>query len=279
MTRQTAAVARLEEHPNLPEILGVLAQLAHIDDAAVPLLAQAWVNSPSLAAARAQALNPDSPLVLEALAAFEAVAALFADDLLGQARYLTVGCDVTRLALKAVRDAIAAAYAQPALSRRDHDALLRPWRLVYPVATVEEPDLGPRAEQVKALLASLSVLADRCHDVNGRRVFDSLVSHSFVAESDRAVAVASAFDAAVLTQRRRIWALVRRTGAQGLSRPCPTCRLPVQDTRELQRVMALCLDAACALLVADALSDADTDLLTAPLSVLVPAQRRGGPSS
>ena len=279
MTRQTAAVARLEEHPNLPEILGVLAQLAHIDDAAVPLLAQAWVNSPALAAARAQALNPDSPLVLEALAAFEAVAALFADDLLGQARYLTVGCDVTRLALKAVRDAIAAAYAQPALSRRDHDALLRPWRLVYPVATVEEPDLGPRAEQVKALLASLSVLADRCHDVNGRRVFDSLVSHSFVAESDRAVAVASAFDAAVLTQRRRIWALVRRTGAQGLSRPCPTCRLPVQDTRELQRVMALCLDAACALLVADALSDADTDLLTAPLSVLVPAQRRGGPSS
>lgn len=279
MTKQTAAVARLEDHPNLPEILGVLAQLAHIDDAAVPLLAQAWVNSPTVAAARTKALAPDSPLVLESLAAFEAVTALFADDLLGEAGYLTVSRDVTRLALKAVRDAIAAAYAQPALSRRDHDALLRPWRLVYPVSTVDEPCLGPHADEVKTLLARLTTLGERCHDTHGQEVFDALVDQSYVAEADRAAAIASAFDVAVLTQRRRMWALVRRIGAQGLTRPCQTCRARALDSRELQRVLALCLDAACALLVADALPDADTELLTAPISVLVPAQRRGEPSS
>lgn len=278
MSRQTTVVARLEEHPNLAEIVGVLAQLPHVEDAALLLLAQAWVNSPALAVARSHALHPDSPLVLDALAAFEAVTALFADDLLGAAAYVTVDRDITRLALKAVRDAIAAAYAQPVLTRRDHDALLRPWRLVYPVATVDEPDLGPSAEQVKALLSGVAQLAQRCHDADGRRVFDALLDRSFVAEADRATAVASAFDAAVLTQRRRLWTLVRRTGAQGLSQACPSCRAP-QDAREVERVLALCLDAACALLVADALSDADAALLTSPISLLVPAQRRAEPSS
>jgi len=260
MGRQSAAVARLEEHPNLSEIVGVLAQLPHVDDGELPLLAQAWVNNPALATARAQALDPDSPLVLEVLAAFEAVTALFADDLLGEAGYLTVTKDVTRLALKAVRDAIAAAYAQPVLTRRDHDALLRPWRLVYPVSTGDEPDLGPHAEQVRTLLAGLTTLGERCHDAHGQEVFDALVDQSFVAEADRAAAIASAF-------------------AQVLTRPCPTCGTRPVQGRELERVLAVCLDAACALLVADTLPDADTALLTAPISALVPAQRRGGPSS
>ena len=272
-----ATVDRLEQHPNLPEILGILAQLAHVEDAHLPLLAQGWVNSPSLADARDKALSPDSPLVVEVLAAFDAVGALFADDLLGEASYLTVDRDVTSLALKAVRDAIAAAYAQPVLSRREHDALLRPWRAVFDTPTVDEPDLGPRSAQVKALLGALPLLADRCHDATGAALFESLVDRSFVAESDRADAVASAFDAAVLTSRRRVWALVRRTGAQGLSRSCTTCRRPAADSeRDLQRVMTLCLDAACALLVADALPDASTDLLTDPVSALVPLQRRPG---
>lgn len=268
-------VARLEEHPNLPEILGVLAQLAHIDDSALPALASSWVNSPSLAEARHKALAPDSPLVVEVLAAFEAVGALFADDLAGEAPYLTVTRDVTSLALKAVRDAIAAAYARPVLAKREHDALLRPWRSVYPQPEIDEPDLGPRAEQVKALLSSLPLLASRCHDETGRALFDALVDRSYVAESDRAEAVASAFDAAVLTSRRRVWALVRRTGAQGLSRSCTSCRTTAdRDSRDVQRVMTLCLDAACALLVADAMPDAATELLTDPVSALVPAQRQ-----
>ena len=272
-------VEQLADHPNLPEVLGVLAQLAHVDDAALPLLAQAWVNSPSLAIARDRALAPDSPLVLEVLGAFGAVGALFADDLAGQAAYLTVDRRVTVLALKAVRDAIAGAYARPVLSRREHQALLRPWRTVYPEPTVEEPDLGPRGDQVKALLSCLPVLAGRCHDPAGQALFDALVDRSYLAESERVEALASAFDAAVLTSRRRVWALVRRTGTQGMSRGCPTCRTgQVDSERDVQRVLTLCLDAACALLVADAMGDASTELLTDPVTALIPLQRGPGSS-
>jgi len=277
--RVRTTVARLEEHPNLDEVLGVLAQLAHIADSDLPRLAEAWVNSPSIAEARDRALSPDSPLVLEVLAAFEAVGALFADDLLGEAPYLTVDRDVTTLALKSVRDAIAAAYARPVLRRGEYDALLRPWRSVYPRPTVDQPDLGPRAEQVKALLATLPRLSERCHDAAGRQLFEALVDQSYVAESDRADAAAASFQAAVLTERRRVWALVRRTAAEGLSRPCASCRVPVEDGRDAQRVLELCLDAACALLVADAMPDAATELLTEAVSALVPLQHRPDPST
>ena len=113
MTRRTTAIARLEEHPNLAEVLGVLAQLAHVGDADLPRLAEAWTNNSAVAEARDKALSPDSPLVLEALAAFEALTSLFEDDLAGEAAYVTVDPAVTSTALKAIRDAIAGAYAQP----------------------------------------------------------------------------------------------------------------------------------------------------------------------
>lgn len=279
-TRHRRAVARLEEHPNLSEVVGILAQLAHITDEDLPQLAAAWCNSPSLAIARDRALGPDSPLIVEVLAAFEALGALFADDVVGEASYVAVEPAVAIRALKAVRDAIAAAYARPALSRQDYAALMRPWRLVYPQQTVAEPDLGPRSEQVKAVLDVFPLLAGRCHDAAGRALFDILVDRSFVAEFERAEAAASAFQAAVLTSRRRVWALVRRTGAEHLARPCQACRpAPGSDDRESQRVLELCLDAACALLVADALPDSWTDLLTEPVTSLVPLQREGGPST
>lgn len=277
--RNRPTVVRLEEHPNLNEVLGVLAQLAHIGDSDLPRLAEAWCNSPSIAEARDRALSPDSPLVLEVLAAFEAVGALFADDLLGEAPYLTVNRSVTSLALKSVRDAIAAAYARPVLRGGEYDALMRPWRSVYARPTVDQPDLGPRADQVRALLASLPRLSERCHDDAGRQLFEALVDQSYVAESDRADAVAASFQAAVLTDRRRVWALVRRTGAEGLSRPCATCRVPFENSRDVQRVLGLCLDAACAMLVADAMPDASTELLTGAVSALVPLQRRPDPST
>ena len=272
--KQGPALSRLEDHPNLPEILGVLAQIAHVSDEDLPRLAASWVNSPSIAEARDKALAPDSPLVIEVLAAFDAVSALYADDLLGSAPYVTVDPAVTTTALKTVRDAIAAVYARPVLSRTEYAALLRPWRSVYPTPTVEEPDLGPAGDTVKALLASLPQLAGRCHDPAVRALFEALVDQSFVAESDRAQAAESAVQAAVLTNRRRVWALVRRTGAEGLSRPCGQCRAEHTDARENARVLALCLDAACALLVADALPDASTELLTDPVAGLIPLQRR-----
>jgi hypothetical protein len=276
-------VQRLEEHPNLTAILGVLAQLAHIGDDDLPRLAEGWVNTPSIAQARDRALAPDSPLVVEVLAAFDAVSALFVDDLVGEASYVTVDPRVTSMALKTVRDAIAAVYARPVLSRGEYAALLRPWLAVYPTPSVGEPDLGPEAARVKALLGTLPSLAYRCHDDEGRRLFDALVDRSFVGESDRADARASAFQAAVLTSRRRVWALVRRTGTEGLSRPCSECghvtSRTADDACEQARVLALCLDAACALLVADALPDDSTSLLTDPVLELIPLQRRPDLSS
>jgi hypothetical protein len=169
------------------------------------------------------------------------------------------------------------------LSRNEYAALLRPWLAVYPTPSVEEPDLGPEAPRVKALLGVLPSMAARCHDAEGRALFDALVDRSFVGESERADAAASAFQAAVLTSRRRVWALVRRTGSEGLSRPCSDCG-PVtdrtaDDDRETARVLALCLDAACALLVADTLPDTSTDLLTDPVLELIPLQRRPDRSS
>ena len=277
MGRQTMTVSRLEDHPNLPEVLGVLAQLAHIGDDHLVSLADAWVNSPSLSEARDRALSPDSPLVVEVLAAFDALTALFAEDLAGDAEYVVVESAVTVRALKAVRDAIAASYARPTLSKPEHAALMRPWRTVYPVPTVDEPDLGPRSDQVKALLSVLPRLAGRCHDADGQALFDALVDRSFVDEDDRTQAAASAFQAAVLTSRRRVWALIRRTGTEGLLRPCTTCRTGVPLDRENQRVLELCLDAACALLVADAVPDSCTELLAEHVLALIPMQR--GPSS
>lgn len=273
MSRRSSTISVLNEHPNLAEILGVLAQLAHIRDDELPRLAAAWENTAAVAHARDRALSPDSPLVLEALAAFDALGALFDDDIRGEAAYVTVACDVTATALKAVRDAIAASYAQPILSRADFTALMRAWRVVYPAATVDEPDLGPRGDQVKALLAMLPTLATRCHDEETRRLYDALVDRSFAAESDRADARAEAFRAAVLTSRRRVWALVRRSGTEGLMRACRDCSGVDDNPRESERVMTLCLDAACALLVADTLSDDMTRLLTEPVTSLIPQQR------
>ena len=277
MSRRGSTISMLEEHPNLTEILGVLAQLAHIRDNDLPKLADAWNNTVAVAEARDRALSPDSPLVLEALAAFEAVGALFDDDIRGEAAYVTVASDVTTTALKAVRDAIAASYAKPILSRAEYAALMRAWRVVYPEHTVDEPDLGPNAEQVKALLAMMPLLATRCHDAASKQLYDELVDRSYAGESERADARDAAFQAAVLTSRRRVWALVRRSGSEGLLRQCRACRTAEVDERENERVMTLCLDAACALLVADALPDHTTKLLTESVTSLIPQQR--GPSS
>lgn len=273
MGRGTVPVDRLEEHPNLPEVVGVLAQLAHVGDEHLVALADAWVNSPSLAEARDRALAPDSPLVVEVLAAFDALTALFADDLAGEADFVVVDRAVTVRALKAIRDAIAAVYARPALTKAEYAALMRPWRVVFATPTVDEPDLGPRGDQVKALLSALPRMATRCHDEEGRALFEALVDRSFIAEADRATAAETAFQAAVLTSRRRVWALVRRTGTEGLLRPCPTCRTSPMQDRDGQHVLELCLDAACALLVADAVPDACTEMLADPVLALIPAQR------
>jgi hypothetical protein len=273
--RRTVSIETLEDHPNLPEILGVLAQLPHISDRDLERLAAAWHNTVALAEARARALDPDAPLILEVLSAFEAVQSLFADDVEGQLDYCSIDPAVATVALKAIRDAIAAAYARPILNRTEHSGLLEAWRTVYPTDGVGEPDLGERAEEVKALLSAMPMLAQRCHDPNAAALFESIVEASWSLDQDvREVARDEAWQAAVLTSRRRVWGLVRRSGAEGIGRFCPSCRTR-NDDETAQRVLALCLDAACALLVADAVDDNLVDVLTLPVQLLIPKQRAG----
>jgi hypothetical protein len=273
--RRIATISSLDEHPNLPEILGVLAQLPHVSDSDLVQLADNWRNTVFLAEARARALEPDSPLVLEVLAAFEAVQALFADDVCGEADYVSLDPEVASVALKAVRDAIAAAYAEPLLSRAEHAGLLAPWRAVYPTALVEEPDLGEYAGQVKALLSAMPRLATRCHDTDAASLYDEILRTSMVLDEDvRSVARDEAWQAALLTNRRRVWGLVRRSGAEGIGRYCGQCRTR-HDDEDTMRVLSLCLDAACALLVADAIDDNLVDVLTLPVQKLIPLQRTG----
>jgi hypothetical protein len=271
--RRTTAIVSLDDHPNLPEILGVLAQLPHVSDSDLPRLAKAWHNTVFLADARSRSLEPDSPLVLEVLAAFEAVQALFADDISGDVDYLAVEPEVATVALKAIRDAIAAAYARPILSRAEHSALMAAWRAVYPIDLVEEPDLGSRANEIKALLSAMPTLATRCHDAEAAALYDAIVDVSWTLDEDvRSVARDEAWQAAVLTNRRRVWELVRRSGAEGIGRYCPRCRSRNDDDETL-RVLSICIDAACALLVSDAIDDNLVDVLTIPVQALIPRQR------
>jgi hypothetical protein len=271
--RKNGTIEALDEHPNLPEIVGVLAQLPHISDAELRRLADGWHNTVFLAEARAHALDVDSPLILEVLAAFEAVQSLFADDVSGEADYCTIEPEVASIALKAIRDAIAAAYARPVLSRAEHSTLLDAWRSVYPIDAVEEPDLGVRGAQVKALLSAMPRLATRCHDADAAALYDEILHSTWTLDEDvRSVAREEAWQAAILTNRRRVWGLVRRSGAEGIGRFCGQCRTR-HDDDDTMRVLALCLDAACALLVSDAIDDNLVDVLTLPVQRLIPRQR------
>jgi hypothetical protein len=276
MILRARRVDRLEEHPNLRGILGILAQLVHTNDDELIRLAAEWRNSPQLAVARDKALAPDSPLIVEVLAAFDALSAIYADDLSG-AEYVTVDPAITATALRAMRDALAGAYARPVLSRSEYAALLRPWRTVYPRARSHEPDLGPAGAEVKRVLAALPLLAGRCHDAGSLEVFDGLLTTALTRDEDaHQHAMEAAFDSAVLTGRRRVWTLVRRSAAEGFWRMCPHCRrlATAEDASADHRVMELCADLACVLLVEDLLDPVLFAQLTLPLHALIPLQDR-----
>src|SRR5207248_2246125 len=124
-----------------------------------------------------------------------------------------------------------------------------------------------------ALLSAMPRLATRCHDTAAAELFESIVDVSWVLDEDvRSVARDEAWRAAVLTNRRRIWELVRRSAAEGIGRYCPTCRTR-NDDDQTTRVLALCLDAACAMLVSDAIDENLVDVLTLPVQSVIPRQR------
>src|SRR5690348_1310519 len=77
-------ISSLDAHPNALEILAITSQLPCIVDSDLTAMAAAWHNTTMLAEARRRALEPDSPMVLEALARFETVQVLFAEELRGR---------------------------------------------------------------------------------------------------------------------------------------------------------------------------------------------------
>ncbi len=78
-----AQLLSLDTHPNRAEIVAIRRRAPLLRDAEVTRLALGWRNTPYLAAARARALAPDSPLIVEVLAAFDGVDAAF-DDVLAR---------------------------------------------------------------------------------------------------------------------------------------------------------------------------------------------------
>ncbi|HEY0869157.1 MAG TPA: hypothetical protein VGD55_02065 [Acidothermaceae bacterium] len=139
--RRRPFVSSLDLHPNLAEILGILNQIPRLTGKDVARLAHGWRDNAYLSIARADALGPDTPLVLEALAAFERVEAVFQEELFGwtltesfseEGSATTVRMPaVVNNALRAVRDALAAAYARPVLARSQYIALINPWHQAF----------------------------------------------------------------------------------------------------------------------------------------------------
>ncbi len=256
--RATRPIRQLAEHPDQAEIVGMLAQVPHVSDDELRRLAAAWSNTVPLADARRRALSPDSPLVIDVLAAFDTIAALYEDDLDGSTGPGGVEPAVVVTALRAMRDAVAGAYARPALGRGDHQCLTRAWRSVFPRGRLTEPDLGPCGPQVRALLRSLPRLADRCHDPAAARLYDGLVIEAMTrSDEDADEAREQALIATLQGGRRRVWTLVQRSVAERVGRGCAACGRaaargePCQDD---ERVLSVCADAASALLVGDLVS-------------------------
>jgi hypothetical protein len=137
----------LEEHPNVREILGIVERVPYLTERETARLARGWRDNIFLAGARDHALSPGSPLIIDVLAMFDEVdVAFFASPGVGMAGddddsgVDTAPAEVVTTALpaqvtlasKAIRDALAAAYAKPVLSRAEYVALIGPWRRTFP---------------------------------------------------------------------------------------------------------------------------------------------------
>lgn len=264
-------ITSTETHPHCAEILGVLAQIVHLDDDGLRRLALAWQDTAEVARARDKALQPDTPLILEVLAAFDSIAGLFADDLAGTAPYVTLPAPTTALALKAVRDAIAAAYARPVLTPQEYAELSAPWHSVYPDRRMQMPDFGPQHHEVLALLQSIPNLACHRHDPASAALRANLLLHARGIDPDtHGDAIDSAWEAAIVTGRRRLWFLASRSAQESYTRACGTCARLADD--DDHAVLAICLGVVAAMLVKDVLDDASADTLLASVASLLPPQ-------
>jgi hypothetical protein len=152
--RRRVAYTSAQEHPNLSEIVGILGKVPHLSDREIARLARGWHDNLFLATARDHALGLDSPLILDVLVAFDRIDVAFADELHADAYSETFPDSATdavsdsasgsdsatavrsqqvTIALKAIRDAVAAAYAKPILTRAEYIALMGPWRCTFAI--------------------------------------------------------------------------------------------------------------------------------------------------
>jgi hypothetical protein len=128
------ALGSLDEHPNSHEVRSILSRVPTLTENEMARLAGGWRDNNFLAGAREHALSPDSPLIVEVLAAFDSIdddPASF-DTLASASSNTTLKAHVANIAGKAIRDAIAAAYARPILGRAEYIALIGPWRRAFP---------------------------------------------------------------------------------------------------------------------------------------------------
>lgn len=168
--RRRVAYTSAQEHPNLSEIVGILGKVPHLSDREIARLARGWRDNLFLATARDHALDLDSPLILDVLVAFDRIDVAFADDLhadayseafpdaaadalsdsaSGSDSATAVRSQQMTIALKAIRDAVAAAYAKPILTRAEYIALMGPWRCTFgtnPTSRALPPQRRPLAD-------------------------------------------------------------------------------------------------------------------------------------
>lgn len=130
-------VTDLGRHPNLEEITGIVGQIPLLGDDDLRLLGEVWTNTTEVAGARARALDPDCPLVVDVLRTFDSISATFHDTLSA-----SDDPDVASIGLKALRDAVAGAFARPNLTRREYKVLLKPWRTAFPAPRLDAGDIG-----------------------------------------------------------------------------------------------------------------------------------------
>lgn len=239
-------------HPSPDAVAAVLDRVPDLTERELRDLADGFGDGMHAATARARALDPDLPWILDVLQVFDICERLYAGEPSPDSPELIAQ------ALRGVRDAVAAAYAQPVLRRADHAALMRPWRHAVRDRLTELPPAVQRA------LGELRALPARCHDPAASARWNELALIALGRDSDEhRVAVESAHVLAVAAGREMAWQAVRRCATEAISRRCTACGTR-PDLGSL-RVLALAVDASCGLLVSDLVAGPALRTLSLPL--------------
>jgi hypothetical protein len=264
-----AVPGTLAEHPSADRIRDTLLRLPYLTPEQLSTLARTWRSTPVTTTARRRALAPGSPLVMDVLSVFDLLTTMYADELWAEGPHVVLPARTTRDALKAVRDAVAAVYAAPVLTRWEYLALSRPWRRAMRWAPAPPADRDRTWDALDRLLGGAAACRDRCHDAQQLVAFDAMVVAGLTRDaSGRAGALEQAWTAAVACGRHRMWALLRRAAADTLRTGCARCRRTADG--EDDRVAGLVTDAAVGLLVGDLLSRENLRVLLEPVSGLLP---------